>query len=197
MGERLERLTPERLSAPQRTTYRAITGGPRSAGPQGFRLTDRAGALHGPFNAMLLSPRVGFALQELGSAVRYETSLPGRVREAAVLAVATFHMCAFERYVHEAAGAQAGLTANEITALRQAAPHGIFRDSREDLALRVVVALLHERDLDDGLYAEATEELGEAALFELSTLVGYYSLLALQMRVFRVQPPTGRTATDW
>ncbi|MFG2674742.1 carboxymuconolactone decarboxylase family protein [Streptomyces sp. NPDC048445] len=197
MGKRLERLTPERLSAPQRTTYLAITGGPRSDGPQGFRLTDHAGTLHGPFNAMLLSPRLGFALQELGSAVRYETSLSGRVREAAVLAVATFHTCAFERYAHEGTGAQAGLTTDEITALRQAAPNGILRDSQENLALRVVVALLHERDLDDGLYTEATEVLGEAALFELSTLVGYYSLLALQMRVFRVQPPTGRAATNW
>ena len=31
--------------------------------------------------------------------------------------------------------------------------------------------------------------LGEQALVELSTLVGYYATLALQMRIFRVAGP--------
>ena len=31
--------------------------------------------------------------------------------------------------------------------------------------------------------------LGERALVELSTLVGYYATLALQMRIFRVPAP--------
>jgi len=31
--------------------------------------------------------------------------------------------------------------------------------------------------------------LGEAGVFELTTLVGYYTMLALQLRVFRVGVP--------
>ena len=41
-------------------------------------------------------------------------------------------------------------------------------------------------DLDDEQYDTAVTVLGERAVFELSTLVGYYATLALQMRVFRV-----------
>lgn len=48
--------------------YDAIASGPRATGPQHFRLTDDAGRLEGPFNALLLAPRVGQAVQELGAA---------------------------------------------------------------------------------------------------------------------------------
>ena len=50
---------------------------------------------------------------------------------------------------------------------------------------RAVVALL-DGDLDDDQLAEASGTLGAAVVFELTTLVGYYSTLALQLRVFRV-----------
>ena len=50
----------------------------------------------------------------------------------------------------------------------------------------VVLALLARADLDDEEYADAVAALGERAVFELTTLVGYYATLALQLRVFRV-----------
>ena len=46
-------------------------------------------------------------------------------------------------------------------------------------------------DLDDQEYDTAVAVLGERALVELSTLVGYYVTLALQMRIFRVAGPGG------
>lgn len=36
----------------------------------------------------------------------------------------------------------------------------------------------------------ARDLLGESVIFELTTLVGYYSLLAVQLRVFRVEAPS-------
>src|SRR5437868_1894472 len=44
-------------------------------------------------------------------------------------------------------------------------------------------------DLDDQEYDTAVTVLGERALVELSTLVGYYATLALQLRIFRVGGP--------
>jgi hypothetical protein len=49
-----------------------------------------------------------------------------------------------------------------------------------------VLGLL-DGDLDDALWAEASAAIGEQVMFELTTLVGYYSTLALQLRVFRVE----------
>ncbi len=49
--------------------------------------------------------------------------------------------------------------------------------------------MLRAGDLDDEAYAAGVAGLGEAGLFELVTLVGYYRLAALQLRVFRIDPP--------
>src|SRR5690349_16779378 len=63
---RIARLTPDRLDAHQRVVYDAIASGPRTANGA-FSLTDAEGCLEGPFNAMLLHPAIGDALQQLGA----------------------------------------------------------------------------------------------------------------------------------
>src|SRR5580693_9187658 len=57
---------------------------------------------------------------------------------------------------------------------------------REMAILVVARALTGPRDLDDEEYAATIAALGEEGLVELSTLVGYYATLALQLRIFRV-----------
>jgi 4-carboxymuconolactone decarboxylase len=66
-GARIGKLEPSALDAEQRSPYDAIAGGRRAQGPQLFRLADAEGRLEGPFNAFLLQPRLGSALQALTS----------------------------------------------------------------------------------------------------------------------------------
>ncbi|EFL29059.1 conserved hypothetical protein [Streptomyces himastatinicus ATCC 53653] len=110
MTHRLPLLRPSTLGPGQRALHEEITGGPRAAGPQPFALTDAEGRLHGPFNAMLLSPALGGALQSLGTAIRYASHLTPRIWETAILVVATAWDSAFERHAHERTGAAVGLT---------------------------------------------------------------------------------------
>jgi 4-carboxymuconolactone decarboxylase len=180
---RLPKLPAEVLDEDQKRLYEAITSGPRSSGP--FRLVDSAGGLEGPFNAMLLQPALGSALQALGAAVRYQGALPGRTRELAILVVAAHWGSGFEQHAHEAAGRLAGLREEDLAAIR-AGQQPDLADPGERAAVRVAWALVRSADLDDGQYADAVAQLGTAALFELTTLVGYYATLALQLRVFRV-----------
>jgi 4-carboxymuconolactone decarboxylase len=188
MSDRLVPLDPSQLTPDQAELYDHITGGPRASGPRLFDMTDPQGRLNGPFNAMLLAPRLGDALQGLGAGVRYGTSLPDRVREMAILAVATHWDSPFERYAHEAVGRAAGLTEYEIVALRDL-PALHPEDPHETAALDLTRALLVTDDLDDQAWAAARSVLSEAEIFELTTLVGYYSALALIMRVFRTDAP--------
>jgi 4-carboxymuconolactone decarboxylase len=137
---------------------------------------------------MLYAPRLGLALQALGAAVRFETSLSDRVRELAILLVAAERDSDFERFAHEAIGRRVGLTDAEMRAVRDHATPDLS-DPVELSALAVTQALLATGDLDDAQYRRALEHLSVAALLELTTLVGYYSTLALQLRVFRVSAP--------
>jgi 4-carboxymuconolactone decarboxylase len=137
---------------------------------------------------MLYSPEIGLALQALGAAIRFEGALPGRAREIAILAVAAHNKCEFEWSSHEAVGRALGLRDREIDAIR-AGRAGDFEDPLEREVLFVSRAILSEGDLADADYAHAQGKLGANGLVELTTLIGYYCLLALQLRIFRVPSP--------
>lgn len=180
---RVPRPTSDELDDEQRRLYDAITQGSRGAGVQHFSLTDDEGRLVGPFNAMLLNPPVGDALQRLGAALRYSGRLSPRAREIVILAVAAHWRCEFEQRAHEAVGAHVGLTDAELTGLREGGPVG-FDDPVEAAVLQTTRRLLAGGDLDDEAYQAAADVLGADLLFELTTLIGYYGLLALQLRIF-------------
>ena len=185
---RLPNPTPEELDAEQRALYDEIAGGPRSAGPRLFELVDRQGRLNGPFGIMLHSPAVGGALQSVGAAVRYRSVLPDRIRELAILSVAAHWNSDFELYAHVPLARHAGLTEAEVAGL-VAGEEVPFYDPAERVVLGIVRALLGASDLSDEDYAAGRDPIGETGLVELTTLVGYYATLALQLRVFRVTAP--------
>jgi 4-carboxymuconolactone decarboxylase len=116
--------------------------------------------------------------------------LPDRVRELAILAVAAHWDSDFERYSHVPLALHVGLSEAEVGALLAGAEVP-FEDPAERAVLRVVRALLQVSDLTDEEYAAGRDALGEQGLVELTTLVGYYATLALQLRVFRVGTPAG------
>lgn len=181
-------LRPDELDEAQLALYKSITEGPRAQGPKHFDLTDEDGALQGPFGGFLLSPPVGQALQELGAAVRYGTHLTSRVREMAILAVAAHWDSSFERHAHESVGRAIGLSEDELATIRQGGSPAL-EDEGEEAALRFTWALL-DGDVDDHTWSSCVPPLDSELVFELITLVGYYSTLALQMRVLRVEAPT-------
>ncbi len=189
----LRRFHPHELTDAQRGVYDSIAGGPRAAGPQRFRLTDDEGRLEGPFNGFLLQPALGDRMQALGSAIRYETALSDRAREIAILVVAAHWDSDFEQYAHEAIGRAIGMSEAELAAIR-AADDAVWTDPVDLAVARITRSLVEAGDLDDDTYALALDVGGEAGVFELLVLVGYYGTLAMQLRVFRVITPTTTTA---
>lgn len=181
---RLEPLLPGDLEPQARRLYDAITQGPRASGPQHFSLTRADGGLNGPFNAFLLNPGLGEALQRLGTAIRYEGTLSPRCREIAILTVATAWNSRFERRAHEAVGRAVGLTDADLDSLRAGAIPEL-EDEHEGACARLANAMVHG-DVPETMWHQDAEFVGAAVVFELATLVGYYATLALQLRVFRV-----------
>jgi len=182
---RLEPIPPTNLDREQKALYASITEGPRARGPKHFDLTREDGTLLGPFNALLLAPRLGSALQELGAAVRYQTALSARAREIAILTVAARWDCAFERSAHESVGRAVGLSADELSEIRASRVPPL--ENLHELACAHLVRVMVDGDVDDEAWATWGHVVGEATVFELTTLVGYYATLGLQMRVFRVE----------
>ncbi|WP_368680769.1 carboxymuconolactone decarboxylase family protein (plasmid) [Rhodococcus opacus] len=181
---RKKRTLPDQMSQAQFALYEKIALGTRAA-ESAFPLVDEKGALTGPFDAMLLIPEIGDALQAVGSAIRFSGHLTDRAREIAILLVAHHHGSAFEVFAHEAVGRRIGLTDSDLADLSECrAPHSA--DEYERAVSTTVNYLLRHADLDDDSYISAVEHLGEDLLFEINALVGYYSLLAVQIKIFGV-----------
>lgn len=184
MTPRIRPLLTSHLNPDQAALYGAITGGPRAQGPQHFALTADDGSLRGPFDAMLRSPAVGGAQQELGVAIRYRTSLTDRSRELAILLVAAHWKSAFERESHEAIARALGFDDADFAAIRSLDASSFDGDER--IVGETVIELLRGDLADEGWHAASTV-LGIDGVFEVTALVGYYATLALQLRVFRVE----------
>lgn len=187
---RLRKRLPEELNREQAVIYERITTGPRAQGRQTFQLVDHVGGLEGPFNAWLLSPGLGAAFERFGDAVRFACTVPSRWREIAILVVGSHWQSPYEQYAHRRLAASVGLSEREIEALEQGRDEHVFADPVEQAVVRLARRLVEDWGaLPDAAYDDAKGALGEVGLFEISLLVGYYSLLALQLALFGVGVP--------
>jgi 4-carboxymuconolactone decarboxylase len=198
MPRRLDPITPDHMDEGQRALYATMLSGPRASGRQSQALTEADGSLVGPFNSMLLSPPIGNAVQGLGAALRFETRLTDRERELAILLVAHRWQSPFERTAHEAIARKVGVSDDEIECLSRGETPSLDDDGE-----RAVVALTRELvetwNVTDASYARAVDALGTARVYELTTIVGHYSLLALHLRVFNGEsgPPAPHRRSWW
>jgi 4-carboxymuconolactone decarboxylase len=186
--------SPEELSPAQRAVYDLFASGRRTAASSAFSLVDAAGRLQGPPAVWVLHPPLGGALERLGAAIRYELTLSARAKEMVILMVGHHHRAPFELYAHTKAGAAAGLSPADLAALAAGRPPDLVT-GEERIAYEVTRRILDTGGLDDDIYADAVAELTVERLFELVTLVGYYTMLAVQLGAFELLPPDDGTET--
>lgn len=179
---RLDPLTPDRLDDAQRAVYDAIVEGPRA----GSGLLDERGALRGPFDALLRSPRIGDAVQRLGAVIRYEGDLPDHLRELAILCAASEWRCGFELAVHGRIAESVGVDPPAVDALRAGEPAAFAEGSTERAVHDAARELFATKRLSDATHAALVAALGEAQTVEVLVVFGYYSLLAMLLEGFEV-----------
>lgn len=174
-------LRPDELTGEQRELYDELCAdradASRPAGP-----VDAEGRLTGPFNAMLHAPAVGGPLQRLGSALRSSTTLADDVRESIVCLVAGVRGSSYERSAHEPIARRAGVAGDVLAVLaRGEVPPGAGPE------LRLAHALLTGVTPAGDPGPDPVDEIGPGGVLEVSTLVGYYTTLAWQLRLFGVE----------
>ena len=183
---RLHWYEPKELDEAQQALVASITSGLRDTVGR-----DEQGRFYGVFNAMIAEPRAGAAVERLGAALRFDIDLAPRAREIAILLTAVSRKSEYEWYGHSRIGAQAGLSELELAVLcRGDEPEGL---SVQESAVFHVTSALLEGDLPDDVLATAEPLLGTATICDLVAIVGYYSLLALSLRVWRVPLREGAT----
>jgi 4-carboxymuconolactone decarboxylase len=175
MTERYPPLAPEALNPDQKAVADVILKGPR-------------GQIQGPFNVLLRAPHVADHVQRLGAHLRFSGALDDRLREVAILTVARHWSAQFEWFAHHAIAMDLGVDAEAAERLRSGRDPA-FPDAAQQAVWRLSRIVLESGRLDDAQFAEGTALLGDEALVELLTVLGYYTLLSFILNVGRVSVP--------
>ena len=148
----------------------------------------RAGAVPAPFHIYIESPELAALTQDVGAFCRYRTGLSPRLSETAILTTAAFWGAEYEFGVHAREARKAGVPENEIAALeKRERPN--FTDPDAALVHDFAAAFYVTRDVPDDLFAAANARFGKRVVVELVGLLGYYSMLAIALRIYRVPAP--------
>jgi 4-carboxymuconolactone decarboxylase len=179
-GTDMQRLPPlqhDEMTPAQRTVADAIMAGPR-------------GSLGGPFKAWLYSPVLADRLQKVGEYIRFDSSLPKRLNEFAILIVGRSWNASYEWYAHEPMATKAGLKQEIADQVRDGKrPHDMSED--ETLVYEFCTQLLHQHQVSDAAYRGIADMFGEQGVVDLIGVVGYYSVVSMTLNVAQVRLPEG------
>jgi AhpD family alkylhydroperoxidase len=117
----------------------------------------------------------------------YSSTLSPRVRELAILRVAHRRDCAYEWTHHVELARQAGLTDDEIAAIRRAGDAGADFDEFERAVLTGVDELDEKSGLSDETWTALAERLDDRQRMDYVFTVGCYTLLAMAFNTFGVE----------
>jgi 4-carboxymuconolactone decarboxylase len=153
------------------------------AGPRGSSITPR-----GPFAVWMHAPAFGELAQKLGAHCRYNTALPPRLSEFAILCTAKLWRAQYEWFAHAPMAEKGGVRPKTIEDLRLGRiPKTAPKDERA--IYDFVQELYKTRRVTDRTYKRVRAVLGEAATVELVGILGYYVLISMTLNVFRMLPP--------
>lgn len=184
---RLPPLNPEALAPDLRHVHDEIVRLMARSQPRVVAL-DAAGALVGPFPAMLHFPQFGVPALAFQRAVSVEARLPKRLREVAILTVGATLGARYELYAHEITAADAGLSCDQIAALVAGARPATLSDE-ELIAHDVARVLAGGRILPKATYARAAALLGKDGVGELAFLISSYCQIGILLNAFDVPVP--------
>ena len=120
--------------------------------------------------------------------LRFDTSLPPRLTELAILICARHWTSHHEWRAHKRLALAAGLEHEAVAAIA-ANRQPDFPDPEGRIVYQLSHELLASGRLEPALYEQGIALLGETALVELVTTLGYYCLVSLTLNAFELGLP--------
>ncbi len=147
------------------------------------------GSIRGPNSVMLHDPPLAELSLNLGNFFRYDSIVKSPEKELAIITGTREKDCLYVWAAQVAAGKRGGLREEAIA---------VVKERREDLsALTVeerdivtyVRQLVRTNRVEEGIFNTLKDRYGLQWLIEMTTVVGYYVMLAGVVNAFDVPPP--------
>jgi 4-carboxymuconolactone decarboxylase len=148
----------------------------------------RGGQLHVFYQALLHTPSLAAAWFEFNNAVRFQTSLNDRTRELVIMRVSALTGCDYVWSVHEEKyAAAAGLTPQEVSALRDWRKSGVY-GNKECALLAYVDAVTRDVAVPNAVFDDLRKHYSEQEILELTVLIGAYNMQARLLKALDFKP---------
>jgi 4-carboxymuconolactone decarboxylase len=180
--ERFSELRLDQLTAEQQQMATVLKTPPRNS------------ALNsGPFNAYARSPGLGLLLLQVSDYVRFNSSLPPRLSEFAIMIAARQWSQPYEWRAHYPLAVKGGLDRQILVDLGAGArPQGMKED--ETAVYDFCTELYRDKDVRDATFKAALAKFGERGVMDLIGIIGYYDIASMALIVQRATGKPGDEA---
>jgi 4-carboxymuconolactone decarboxylase len=174
---RLDQLTPE-----QQTMATMLKTPPRNSAINS-----------GPFNAYARSPGLGILLLHVSDYVRFNSSLPPRLSEFAIMIGARQWSQPYEWRAHYPLAIKGGLERQILIDLGAGRrPQGMKED--EAALYDFCTELYRDKDVSDASFKAALAKFGERGIMDMIGIIGYYDIASMALIVQRASGKAGDEA---
>jgi 4-carboxymuconolactone decarboxylase len=171
---RILEIPPEQLTPEQTTVFNQLVAG--------------RGRILGPYKVWIHSPTLASGMEHIGTFLNKRGSLSPREVEIGILVIARHWDADYVRQAHIREGKRVGLSQETVDAL-VAGTDPKLTDPHERCVYDFAAALVTGAKVPDARFAEIEKVLGRNGIAEVLVLIGYYTSVALAMKVHEVPIP--------
>jgi 4-carboxymuconolactone decarboxylase len=172
--DRLLDVAPDQLTAEQKTIFERLVAG--------------RGRILGPYRVWIHSPTVASGMEQIGTFLNKRSSLSEREIEMVIIMIARHWQGDYVQTAHVRMGRKVGLPDAVIDALL-AGNDPKLSDPHEAAVHKFAAAMVTSRKVPDAEFAEIEKVLGRPGIAEVLVLLGYYTSVAMAMKVHEVPIP--------
>ena len=141
-----------------------------------------------PYRAYIRNPELAPKLSALSDYLRWNSTLPPRLNELAILITARNWTAQYEWHAHYTLALKAGLDVkiiDDIAAGRR--PENMRED--EAALYDLATALYRDKKVTDPVYKAAVEKFGELGVMDIIGIIGYYGLVLMTLITMQAGAP--------
>ena len=187
---RFAQLSPDQMSDAQKTAAEAILAGAKKADGPGGRYMAQSGQFPGPYNFLLRSPELAMRWRGLAEYIRFDTSVPLRLNELAILIQARWWTAQFEWWAHEPLAVRAGLAqsiADDIKVGKR--PSAMQPD--EEAVYDFCTEMMENRRVGDATFEKLKAQFTEQQIADLVAVTGFYATVSMILNTVEAGIPDG------
>jgi 4-carboxymuconolactone decarboxylase len=149
--------------------------------------------LAGPYNPMMRSPVLGQKLFDLFAYLRWDTSVPVKLNEVAIIIIGRQWRSQVEWFAHAPLAQKAGLSPDIIADLKaNKRPANMAED--EATIYDFVTELTTTHKVSDATYARARKIFNDQQIVDLTAVAGNYVMVAMLLAMAEESTPPGKEA---